>query len=142
MINPNGLNALNLDRFKHWRRVKIWSTFLTWNRVSLTTKFKILILYALRKARKILDGYIRNYIELYKNLPKQDYLIQSFNWKTLIILDACRYDVFQATCLQLLRWFAYASSIPFMYNFRLAKHYMERQIMEKRRNLHFRKSLH
>jgi len=95
MINPNGLNALNLDRFKHWRRVKFWSTFLTWNRVSLTTKFKILILYALRKARKILDGYIRNYAELYKNLPKQDYLIRSFNWKTLIILDACRYDVFK-----------------------------------------------
>jgi len=86
---------LNLDNLRLRRRARFWSTFLTWNRVSLTTKFKILILYALRKARKILDGYIRNYVELYKNLPRQDYLIQSFNWKTLIILDACRYDVFK-----------------------------------------------
>ena len=88
-------NKLNLDVSKLKRRAKFWGTFFMWNRVSLTTKFKILILYALRKARKILDGYIRNYVELYKNLPKQDYLIQSFNWKTLIILDACRYDVFK-----------------------------------------------
>ena len=88
-------NRLNLDISKLKRRAKFWGMFFRWNRVSLTTKFKIRILVSLESFRRTLNGYIGDSIKLYRNLPRQDHLIQSFDWKTLIILDACRYDIFK-----------------------------------------------